>query len=305
MQFETPILFLVFNRPDTTRKVFEKIRDLRPAKFFVAADGPRAGKDGEKEKCEQVRKLIMSGIDWPCEVKTLFRESNLGCGHAVSGAITWFFENVEEGIILEDDTLPDPSFFPFCKAMLEKYRQDEKIKMISGNNFRRVISIDNSSYYFTSLFHIWGWATWRRVWKDYCFDLKEWNENSLRSVIKEHFSDREIVRRFTSILLQIKEQQIDTWDFQFALSIWNKNGINIAPSKNLVSNIGFGKDALHTLNEKDEFAKMPVFVISNIYHPKQVVIDRRSDQEVARRILYIRESVFKRAIKKVIRNFIK
>ena len=136
MSFDTPILFLVFNRPDTTAQVFQRIRELHPAKLFIAADGPREGKEGEKETCEDVRRLILDGIDWVCDVKTLFRFHNLGCGNAVSSAITWFFDNVEEGIILEDDTLPDPSFFPFCKTLLEKYRNDEKVKIISGNNFQ-------------------------------------------------------------------------------------------------------------------------------------------------------------------------
>jgi hypothetical protein len=120
MSFNVPILFLVFNRPDTTAQVFERIKQMQPAQLFIAADGPRPGKEGERQKCEEVRNIILKGVDWPCHVKTLFRDSNLGCGHAVSGAITWFFENIEEGIILEDDTLPDLSFFIFCKELLGK-----------------------------------------------------------------------------------------------------------------------------------------------------------------------------------------
>src|SRR5262245_29106398 len=118
MAFDIPILFLVFNRPETTVRVFQRIREMQPAKLFVAADGPRNGREEEQEKCKEVRKLILDGVDWPCDIKTLFRDHNLGCGNAVSSAITWFFENVEEGIILEDDTLPDPTFFGFCKTLL-------------------------------------------------------------------------------------------------------------------------------------------------------------------------------------------
>ena len=128
----TPILFLVFNRPDTTQRVFAQIRKIQPKQLFIAADGARKGKEGEQERVAQVRKLILEGIDWDCEVKTLFRDENLGCGKAVSEGITWFFKNVEQGIILEDDTLPDLSFFPFCEELLERYKDDERVAMISG-----------------------------------------------------------------------------------------------------------------------------------------------------------------------------
>ena len=160
---DTPILFLVFNRPDTTSKVFQRIREIQPLKLFIAADGPRPEKEGEKEKCETVKRSVLENIDWPCEVKTLFRNNNLGCGKAVSNAITWFFQNVEEGIILEDDILPDKSFFNFCKDLLEKYRYDERIKVIGGSNIHKKAGIKDS-YYFSSICRIWGWASWRRVW---------------------------------------------------------------------------------------------------------------------------------------------
>src|SRR6187402_3370357 len=156
MSFDVPILFLVFNRPETTVRVFEKIREIKPQRLFVAADGPREGKEGEKEKCQAVRDLILKNIDWPCEVKTLLRDQNLGCGKAVSSGITWFFEQVDEGIILEDDTLPAISFYNFCKLLLNKYRNEQKIKMISGINFQDGIRRGDASYYFTRLCHIWG-----------------------------------------------------------------------------------------------------------------------------------------------------
>jgi hypothetical protein len=162
----TPVLFLIFNRPNTTEQVFEAIAKAKPRCLFVAADGPRTDKEGEAEKCQAVRDIIKR-VDWDCEVKTLFREQNLGCKEAVSSAITWFFEQVEEGIILEDDCLPSDSFFSFCAELLEKYRDDKRIMMISGDNFQDGIQRGDASYYFSSVPWIWGWATWRRAWRLY------------------------------------------------------------------------------------------------------------------------------------------
>src|SRR5258708_3549575 len=175
--FNTPILFLIFNRPFPTRRVFAEIRKARPAKLFVAADGPRPDKPEDLETCRETREIIKD-IDWPCEVQTLFRDKNLGCGVAVSGAITWFFQNVEQGIILEDDCLPDPSFFPFCTELLERYKDDERILLISGNFLQQKNKkfMVKASYYGTLIPHLWGWASWRRAWAKYDFNLTKWPE---------------------------------------------------------------------------------------------------------------------------------
>ena len=157
-KLETPVLFLVFNRPDTTAQVFEAIRQAKPPRLYVASDGAREDKEGELEKVKQVREIV-SQVDWNCEVKTLFRDKNLGCKIAVSSAIDWFFEQEEMGIILEDDCLPHPTFFRFCQELLERYRDDERIGMISGNNFQFGRKCTDYSYYFSMYSHIWGWAS--------------------------------------------------------------------------------------------------------------------------------------------------
>ena len=169
---KTPILFLIFNRLDTTRRVFEEIRKQKPRQLFVASDGPRVNKDGEREIVEKTRKLVLDNIDWECEVKTLFRGENLGCKIAVSSAIDWFFENIEEGIILEDDCLPAQSFFGYCEELLEKFREDGRISVISGDNFQFGWRNTSDSYYFSKNCHIWGWATWRRAWERYDVEMK-------------------------------------------------------------------------------------------------------------------------------------
>ena len=167
MAFDVPILFIVFNRPDTTAIVFQKIREIKPRKLFLAADGPRPSREGEKERCDAVRKIITEGVDWDCDVQLKFSDINLGCGRAESSAMLWFFESVGEGIVIEDDTLPDTSFFYFCKELLAYYRNDETVRMIGGNNFQGGKKRGDGSYYFSKLTHSWGYASWWRAWKDY------------------------------------------------------------------------------------------------------------------------------------------
>jgi hypothetical protein len=170
---------MIFRRPDFTSRVFEQIRNVRPARLYIAADGPRSGREGEQQLCIETRAIIEQ-IDWDCELKTLFREKNLGCKMAISSAIDWFFEQEEEGIILEDDCLPNQSFFRFCDTMLEKYRNDDRIRHISGCNLQHGKKWGTASYYFSNLTHAWGWANWRRVWKDYDRDLKLYDTKDVK-----------------------------------------------------------------------------------------------------------------------------
>jgi len=181
-EFNTPILFLVFNRPNTTQRVFNVIRQVKPKQLFVAADGPRRDKGADEEKCEATREIVKQ-IDWDCEVKTLFREENLGCGKAVSSAITWFFENVEEGIILEDDCLPNLDFFGYCEELLDRYRDNREVMFIGGDNFQKGKKWGDASYYFSAYNHVWGWATWKRTWDIYDFKLDSINENDIDSIL--------------------------------------------------------------------------------------------------------------------------
>ena len=246
MHFKTPILFLVFNRLETTEKVFSVIRKLQPRFLYVAADGPRGYVEGEKDKCKVVQESILQSIDWDCNVETLFREDNLGCGLAVSSAISWFFEHVEEGIILEDDCLPDLSFFSFCEELLEKYKSDESILHISGSDYANDLT-KKESYYFTRLPFIWGWATWRRAWKKYDYNTKYLSIEDKRKILSEAFEDAEIVEYWMDAFREFHlKPRTYTWDYQWFMSIWKNGGFVIQPQKNLVRNIGFGSDATHT-----------------------------------------------------------
>lgn len=244
MSVKTPILFLIFNRPDTTKQVFKQIREAKPSHLFIAADGPREDKHEEKEKCEETRKIV-ENIDWACDVKRLYRKENLGCKLAVSSAIDWFFENVEEGIILEDDCFPDLSFFTFCEKLLERYRTEEKVMMISGTNLLGTWKPEIQSYHFSYFGGIWGWATWKRAWSYYDPQMKKWGNSQIRESIKklipkEQYSSREYHFEKTY------QGEIDTWDYQWSFTRLSHAGLSIIPSKNLIANIGFRSDATHT-----------------------------------------------------------
>jgi len=238
MSYNTPILFLIFNRPDQTRRVFEAIRAQKPAYLFVAADGPRADKSGEQELCEATR-LIVSEIDWPCNIKTLYRTANLGCKAAVSAAITWFFDQVDEGIILEDDCLPDASFFPFCTELLEKYRSDIKVMSISGSNLLDKPWRADAQSYFWGFGGIWGWATWKRAWKLYDKEMKDWESPATKKLIRKALKTANWYRFYYPMLESSYNGSLDTWDLQWFYTILINNGTAINPAVNLVTNIGF------------------------------------------------------------------
>jgi hypothetical protein len=231
-----PVLFLVFNRPETTKRVFDEIKKAKPTKLYVAADGPR--NHTEKIKTDIVKKLILDNIDWKCKVKTILREKNLGCKEAVSSAISWFFKNEESGIILEDDCLPSPSFFRFCQELLERYKDDERIMQISGTN---VVGKSDTlkSYFFSKRISPWGWATWRRAWALYDKNLDRYE--ALRKSGEINEIDDPVFRGFLGwrTYRMLRSGKLDTWDFQWVVSCIHNNGLGIIPKNNLITNIGF------------------------------------------------------------------
>jgi hypothetical protein len=267
-QFSTPILFLIFNRPDTAQKVFDVIREVQPKYLFIAADGPRKNKPNDIQRCKETR-TIVNQIDWECEVKTLFRDENLGCGKAVSSAITWFFDNVEEGIILEDDCLPNLSFFPYCEELLERYRENEEVMVISGSNWYSEVVPSNVSYYFASILSIWGWATWKNTWQKYVFDANEIRPKQFKLALNYYLSDHRIKRYWWWRFYLMRKYKIDTWDYQLFFSIIINGGLSIVPCKNMISNIGFNENATHTFNA-DNRSNLPTFEIGTLKHPSEI-----------------------------------
>ena len=293
----TAVLFLVFNRPETTSKVFEAIREAKPPRLYVAADGPREGRVGEHERVAEVREIATS-VDWNCEVRTLFRDSNLGCKFAVSSAITWFFEHEEQGIILEDDCLPNLSFFWFCEELLEKYKFDSRIFHIDGSNFNLIDDTYVYDYDFSNYALIWGWATWRRAWINYDIKLKHLEYLKSKEYIKYLFNSREIEQYWIRKLEKTKYHNFDTWDYQWFYTIWSQNGLSIRPRLNLISNIGFGSDATHTKTSNHRLEGRLTFEINvPLEHPEVMIANIDQDRWCSKnRFGLLRNSIWQRLL---------
>lgn len=290
MQLNTPILLLIFNRPAQTLQILERIRQQRPAQLFIAADGPRPDKTGEDLLCRQTREAVLQAIDWPCEVHSLFREYNLGCAVAVSSAIDWFFSEVNEGIILEDDCLPDPSFFPFCCQLLERYRNNPAIMHIGGTNYQAGVKRGHASYYYSRYAHIWGWATWRRAWQYYDLTLLRY----------KNVPTNDLPTQFTKSLNTFFERKMDTWDTQWFLTVLFNKGLAITPNINLVRNIGYGKGATHTKSEPRWFSTMVYGSIPEIVHPETIALDHAADEYSKATVFRFNPLFF--MVKKIIKN---
>jgi cephalosporin hydroxylase len=274
-QLKTPVCLMIFNRPDTTQQVFNVIRQVKPEKLLVIADGPRLDVVGEVEKCAATRAII-NQVDWDCEVLTNYSEINLGCRHRVSSGLNWVFNTVEEAIILEDDCLPDVTFFRFCEELLERYRHDPKIMAISGNNFQFGDNDQQTSYYFSRYNHIWGWATWRRAWKLYDLEMKLWPSTRENKGLEKILENPKVVAYWSNIF-QGAYEGFNTWDYAWTFACWVHGGLTILPNVNLVSNIGFREDATHTTNESP-LANLPTKPMSfPLQHPNVMMRNARSD----------------------------
>ena len=272
------ILFLVFNRPHLTSQVMEAIRQARPERLYVAADGPRGGL-GEAELCSETRK-IATEVDWECAVKTLFRAGNIGCGEAVSSALDWFFHGEEEGIIFEDDCVPSSSFFRYCAELLEKYRDDERIMCISGNNFQQGRSVTPYSYYFSRYNHLWGWASWKRAWDLSDMTMADWPAfRDSRNLKQWSGGSIPFEEYWRNIFDKTAAGEIDTWCYQWLLSCWANGGLTCLPEKNLVRNIGFGDNATHTKDPNNWQANLPIEELEfPLRHPAAIFRNSKADR---------------------------
>lgn len=279
-QFETPILMLVFNRPELTEVVLKRVLEQCPIKLYVVADGPRSHNADDQIKCAQTRNLFKI-IPENTTLYTLFRSENLGCKNSVSSGISWFFSHEEKGIILEDDCLPNVSFFQFSKELLDKYENDSKVMHIGGNNFqfgkKRGFS-EGADYYFSNLSHIWGWATWRRTWELYNMEMQGLDEFKSQSTLKKLGWEWFFAKKYYKHFRQVKNNQIDTWDYQYHFTILQRHGLSIIPNVNLVENIGFGKHATHTKDEHSIMSRIPTESIQfPLKHPDDFTADIEAD----------------------------
>lgn len=275
-QLNTPIVLIVYKRPDKTEKVFEAIRQVKPPKLFVIADGPRADRPGEAEKCAAAR-AVVNRVDWDCEILTNYSDINLGCRQRVSSGLNWVFDAVEEAIILEDDCLPHPTFFRFCEELLRTYRQEERIMVVSGDNFQFGRKRTDYSYYFSRYPHCWGWATWRRAWQHYDSEMKLWPQVRETNWLGEVLENTLAVQYWSKIFQKVYDG-FNSWAYIWTFSCWINNGYSILPHVNLVSNIGVDRDATHT-KKLDKVANLPVdAIIFPIHHPPVIMRDTEADR---------------------------
>lgn len=236
-QLKTPVVLIVFNRPDTTEKVFAEVARAKPDKLLVIADGPRLDQPGEAEKCAATRAII-ERVDWDCEVLTNYVDTNMGCKRRVASGLDWVFGQVDEAIILEDDCVPHHSFFGFCEELLERYQNDTRVMMIAGTNYQIKSRQVPYSYFFSRFFPIWGWATWRRAWKTYDIDISAWRKSIRLEELREVAPTRLAARYYANAFDLVSQDRINTWDYQWSFGCLFNNGLAVVPAVNLVENIG-------------------------------------------------------------------
>lgn len=300
MRFKTPIILIIYKRLGTTLKVFERIKQIKPTKLYLIADGPKNIEEGKK--CLEVRNIIENIIDWKCDLIKVYSDTNLGCAKRIQTGLDYVFENEEMAVILEDDTLPDPSFFNFCEELLKRYKDDLRVAHISGCNLYSNAVNFKESYCFSSVVNIWGWATWKRSWKNFDLSMSSWQDDDQISLLNNwcvsHRQKNGLRKMFD---LHCKNDDPWTWDYQWIYSCWKNNGLSINPSSNLVSNIGIGPNATNTKSSVDiEIYPSTLGAISfPLRHPN---ITRNTDFETN----YYRESQppFIRRIKNRIKSFL-
>jgi len=296
-QLTTPVAFIIFNRPNTTREVFKTIAQAQPPKLLVIADGPRANRPGEAEKCAEAR-AVVDHMDWQCEVLKNYSDTHLGCRDRVASGLDWVFDIVEESIILEDDCVPHPTFFRFCDELLKRYRDDERIMAISGDNFQFGRQRTEYSYYFSRYPHCWGWATWRRAWCHYDGEMRLWPAIRDGGWLQGILENRRAIAYWTKIFDKMYNGDIDTWDYAWTFICWIQSGLTILPTVNLVSNIGFGENATHTRGG-GRIANMSVQPMDfPLSHPPFVLRDAKAD-ELTQSSIYEKGRLISRIRRKV------
>jgi len=277
MQLQTPVAFFLFRRPDVTARVFAAIAAARPRTLLLVSDGPRPDRAGEAELVARTRSLI-DRIDWGCEVRTNFATENLGCKKRFVTGLAWIFKQTEQAIILEDDCLPDPSFFPFCETLLERYRDDSRVGAISGSNLQGGQSRTTASYYYSKYFHCWGWASWRRAWESVDFTMQGWPDFLAHGMLNEVADSQSEFAYWKNVFERQHSGQIDSWAYPWLFSCWTQGRLTVLPNVNLVNNIGFNDQGTHIKQQATGIlGNLATSSIPNIQHPRFVVRHRSAD----------------------------
>lgn len=285
-QVQHPVVMTVFKRYDCTKQVFEQVKKVKPKKLYVIADGPR--NEEEKVKCEKVRK-IFSDIDWDCELITRFLDENYGCAKNSYTGYKWVFSQEEAAIVLEDDCVPNLSFFKFCDEMLDKYKDDERIYQICGSNINGQYSQDNKSYFFHRFGSVWGWASWKRVWDQYDFEMKKWEEPGFQSKLRRNIPFRHFVQKalnYDYYHENANTSKVSVWTAQYEFIWISQSGYCITPAANLINNIGDGEDSAH-MRKKDKLCNRKTYEMEfPLSHPKILLCDVKFDDIVFNKICY-------------------
>jgi hypothetical protein len=272
------VAFLIYNRPEMTARTFERIAAARPPALLVVADGPRADKAGDAERCAQAR-AIATRIDWPCDLLTDFADANLGCKHRVSTGLDWVFKTVPQAIIIEDDCRPDASFFPYCDQMLDRFADDPRVMMISGFNPAAPWKAELQSYHFSYCGSIWGWASWRRAWKHYDVEMSAFADEASRQQVRRVFGEPALYEPRLRAYQQVHAGAIDTWDMQWSFARIIQSGLSVVPAVNLIHNIGFGAEATHTRRDTAGIGAIPSSPLEfPLRHNPFVAVDREYDR---------------------------
>ena len=264
ISIDTPVVLILYKRPELTRLVFNRISQVKPRELFIIADGPK--RENEEENCLRAREVVDS-INWECEIKRNYSDINLGCRERVSSGLDWVFSQVEEAIILEDDCLPSVSFFYFCQELLRYYRDDKRVWVISGNNFQDGIERSDFSYFFSKYPLIWGWATWKRAWDEFDADLETWTDEFAMQIIRTVCEDSHEQEYRFQRFKDITQGRLDAWAPRWLFTCWANSGLSVIPKVNLVSNIGFGIQGTHTLDAKNKYANLKSHELNLINHP--------------------------------------
>ena len=271
------VLLLIFNRPELTQQVFEVIKKVKPSRLFISADGPRVDNSDDLILCQKTRDIVKQ-VDWECDVVTFFRKKNLGCRLAISSGISWFFEHVDEGVILEDDCLPSESFFSFSQNLLNKYRFDNRIMQINGGYHLKNIASFSESYYFSKLNSCWGWATWKRAWKYFDSDMTGYLDSKKNKSIINYYQNKEIASWMISYFEEANHPSCNIWSTQWSYAIFKNDGLCINPTSNLVNNIGFLDSPTSGVHESFlSYSEHILEDIETIISPSEVVYDLNND----------------------------
>lgn len=273
----TPVALLVFNRPEQTQRVLAAIAEVQPATLLIVADAARRDRPDDEANVVAVRKIV-ERVDWPCQIHRNYAAENLGCKRRVSSGLNWVFDTVEEAIVLEDDCLPDRSFFGYCQQLLSRYRDHPRVMAISGGNFHDESHRAAASYKFSKYFGVWGWASWRRAWRHYDVEISAWPEFRDQGGMRSIAESREEETYWTRLFNNLHAGRIDTWDHQWQFACWRQRGLTIVPNVNLIDNIGFGADATHTKVADPRFVNFPTGRLDQLVHPARVERDPHADR---------------------------